>query len=256
MPLRLEAAQYLETQITGLSKPAQLRWGAAGEEIDVITKFKSSVRNREVSLSAEMICSRIARDLGLFTPTAYAVHISREFAESVAGFPGDLMRRSIGLNFGSEFLADYSVLEPNAPLPEALYNQAAQIFAFDVLIQNYDRQTSNPNLLFNSERLVLIDHESAFSPVLSMQEFGLDRLHYEVFYQHVLFPTLSKDATDYAPLTAKLEKLTKNKISAYIDALPDEWKQDGEAHRKIADYLNWMVAERKELCARIVELLG
>jgi hypothetical protein len=253
---QLEATQYLETQITGLSRPAQLRCGAAGNEIDVITKFKSSVRNREVSLGTEFICSMIARDLGLTTPQPYAVNISKEFAETVSGFPGDLMRRSLGLNFGSEFLADYSVLQPDTQLPQSLHGQAGEIFAFDILIQNYDRQTSNPNLLFNRKKLVLIDHESAFSPILELKNCTFAALHLEIFYQHVLFGSLDKTATDYTHFTNNLEKLTTQRISAYIEAVPDEWKRESEAYRRIADYLNWAVTERKDLCARILELLG
>jgi hypothetical protein len=252
----LEASQYLETQITGLSQPAQLRCGKPGNEIDLITKFKSSVRNREVSLGAEVICALMARDLGFTTPEIYLVEISRQFAETVPGFTGDLMRRSAGLNFGSGFLRDHSVFDSSISLPEPLQCEAAEIFAFDVILQNFDRQSTNPNLLYNRRNLVLIDHESAFSPVLRLNHFALDTLQFEPFYQHVLFPSLNKTATDYSGFASNLQKLTTGKLSGYIEVLPDEWKQDAEAYRKIADYLEWVVAERNALSDRILELLG
>lgn len=42
-------------------------------------------------------------------------------------------------------------------------DQAAAIFAFDLLIQNPDRHTVNPNLWTRSDRLVVYEHEQAFS---------------------------------------------------------------------------------------------
>jgi len=64
------------------------------------------------------------------------------------------------LKFGTELLqSPYSNYSPSLQKQYLESYDLGSIYAFDNLILNVDRRTDKPNLLFKSEKAVLIDHE-------------------------------------------------------------------------------------------------
>lgn len=254
---RLEPLVYHPTPLSGLSKPALITaYGHSGERT-VIAKFKSSVRNRELSLAAELLCSCLAADLGIPVPTPFLINIPREFSVTVKGFHGDLMLRSEGWNFGSEYMfPGYSVVQPYTVLGQELMGAAAEILAFDVMIQNYDRQLSNPNLLTNGEQLCVIDHESAFSPVLATPAFNVESLNLDHYYQHILFHSINKNAVDYHRFEKAVGNIQARRVKAYFETLPEDWLGEVDQIKKLTDYLLWCIEERKTILNAVRELLA
>ena len=72
----------------------------------------------------------------------------------------DLLRASVGLNLGLDYLPGSITFDPVAgPAPPAA--EASDIVWFDAFISNVDRTARNPNLLCWHGRLWLIDHGAA-----------------------------------------------------------------------------------------------
>ena len=147
----VEAEQFHAFTKSGYSRPARITCARKdATKVDVYVKFIGGVRNRGFGLSAELICSLLAQDLGLASPKPFVVNISAEFVAGVPEAARDLLQRSLGLNFAGESAPDgFSVVPPEPRVPMALRPAAAAVFAFDVIIQNYDRKVDNPNLLWD-----------------------------------------------------------------------------------------------------------
>jgi len=78
------------------------------------------------------------------------------------------IRGSVGLNFGTRALSDVSTWPVDKFIPDAMWQEAVDIFAFDALIQNPDRRFSNPNLFTRGDSLLIFDHETAFSFLVAL----------------------------------------------------------------------------------------
>jgi hypothetical protein len=122
-----------------------------------VVKFHGAGQGRK-TLVAEVICSRLARGLGLDTPDLAVVDVDPGLApyepdEEVQ----DLLRASPGANLGVDYLP--GALDVDARAVDQVL--AARILWFDALIGNVDRSWRNPNMLLWHGRVHLIDHGAA-----------------------------------------------------------------------------------------------
>ncbi len=135
-----------------------------------VVKFHGAGQGRK-TLVAEVICSRLARGLGLDTPDLAVVDVDPGLApcepdEEVQ----DLLRASPGANLGVDYLP--GALDVDARTVDPVL--AARILWFDALIGNVDRSWRNPNMLLWHGRVHLIDHGAALDlPPLLDQPRGL-----------------------------------------------------------------------------------
>ena len=108
------------------------------------------------------------------------------------------VRKSVGLNFGCELLTGVSTWLVGRTIPEAMWESAVHVFAFDALIQNPDRRYDNPNLLTRADDMFVYDHEAAFSFLLDVRPSStpwmLDREAY--LREHVFFKRLRSKPID------------------------------------------------------------
>jgi hypothetical protein len=124
-------------------------------------------------------------------------------------------------------------------------DQAADIFAFDTLIQNADRRAVNPNLWARSDRLGIYDHEQAFSflalPIVggASKPWALVKQadSFRFLGQHIFYRCLRGGRLDLGPFKERLLALTDEQIQAYADAVPLEWREESDFCGQIADYL-------------------
>jgi hypothetical protein len=122
-----------------------------------VVKFHGAGQGRK-TLVAEVICSRLARGLGLDTPDLAVVDVDPGLApyepdEEVQ----DLLRASPGANLGIDYLP--GALDVDARTVDPVL--AARILWFDALIGNVDRSWRNPNMLLWHGQVHLIDHGAA-----------------------------------------------------------------------------------------------
>jgi hypothetical protein len=214
----------------------------AGEEAEFFIKLRASGERGEVGLVAEIMAAQLASDLDLPVPQSSLLEVTAEFAATIpkpeiaAAF-----QKSLGWNFGSRHIGPGFATWPQGRLPSAeLRTLAAEIFAFDALIQNPDRRAGNPNCLTKGSALVIIDHELAFDfigggilfwkPIWEGGDLGFLR-------KHVFYETLRKTPVDFNRLGGAIEALTADHLKSYAESVPAEWPKGADAAGKILDYL-------------------
>ena len=123
-----------------------------------VCKFRGAGQGLGV-LVAEVIVGELARELGIHTPDLVAVELGEPIARYEADEEvQDLLRASVGLNLGVDFLPGSFGFDPSVPLDSAT---AARILWLDALVANVDRSWRNPNLLVWHGNVWAIDHGAA-----------------------------------------------------------------------------------------------
>jgi hypothetical protein len=254
---QLEAEQFFGFTANGYSRPARVRCARAdGTKVEVYVKFIGGVQEREFGLVSELLCSLFARELGLNVPTPFLVNLSTEFLAGVPKPAQDLVKRSLGLNFGSQSLpAGFSVVPPEPRVPFILRAAAAEIFAFDVIFQNLDRKQDNPNLLWDRTTIQMIDHERALSCVRETVECSFNSLGLDRFYDHVFYSAVSPKDAQFDRLKASLGNFTGNRLGALFSEIPSAWQVEADL-AKVRSYLAWVADNRTEICDLIMERLS
>lgn len=257
---RLKAVSVLKVLAQGRTKPCLiLAHEDEDKQFEVVVKWRAAMELKASGLVCELIAALLADDFDLPVPKPYVVDVEQGF-HAVIGTPevSKLAENSVGLNFGSQRLPPgFGTWAREKPIPALLRPTAAEIFAFDVLIQNPDRRQVNPNLLTNGEEMYLCDHEQAFSflaGVIGGQPpwtgKGTDFLR-----NHVFFQQLKGVIHDLDRLRGALGALTDTRLNEYLDAVPNEWRSNNSAADRIVDYLQQARQNRDALFAVITHLL-
>lgn len=124
-----------------------------------VCKFRGAGQGIRV-LVAEVIVSGLARAIGLRTPRLVGLELSPEIARYEADEEvQDLLRASVGLNLGVDFLPGSFGFDGVPEVPTAEFDaEAALVLWLDAFTANVDRTWRNPNLLWWHQDLWLIDH--------------------------------------------------------------------------------------------------
>jgi len=240
MVRNLTAVQFTRFMTSGRTTPALLNCeddlgNPAG---DWVVKLRGKVGPG--GLLRELIGSRLASHFELVVPEPALVTLEKSMVDLILvadPSKGDVIERSIGLNFGSSELIGYIEWPIDFRIPETIWQTAVDIFAFDALIQNPDRRFKNPNLLVKGDSLVIFDHETAFSflktifpsasPwVLSTEQYLTD---------HAFYRQLKSKEVDLMDFTARLKDLDDTAIDRILDEAPAEWNR--EEAQKISKHL-------------------
>jgi hypothetical protein len=151
---RVTATRYVTPLREGGSLPGLMEADDLGT---YVVKFVGAGQGRK-TLVAEVLCSGLARGLGLETPELALVDVDPGLAR---GEPDeevqDLLRASPGLNLGVDYLPGAFDVDARAVDP----GLAGRILWFDALVGNVDRSWRNPNMLLWHGVVRLIDHGAA-----------------------------------------------------------------------------------------------
>jgi hypothetical protein len=224
---RLVGVRYVVPLREGGSLPAVVE---TDDGRAFVVKFLGAGQGKK-ALVAECLGAGLAQVLGLPVPDAAVVSLAEGFG---IGEPDpeiqDLLRASVGMNFGLAYLPGALAFDPAADRdfsPEL----AADIVWFDAFITNIDRTARNTNLLLWRERLWLIDHGAAlyFHHAWSGWENRVQSAFPQI-KDHVLLHL----AGDLNAADARMRpRLTEQALQAVVDAVPDEWLGDEEAFASI-----------------------
>ncbi len=174
------------------------------------------------ALVAEVIVSGLATALGLRTPRLAGLELTDGIARYEADEEvQDLLRASIGLNLGVDFLPGSFGFDATVPIaPEA----AARIIWLDAFTANVDRSWRNPNLLVWHREVWLIDHGAALyfhhgwsGGITDPQRFA--RQPWSVANDVLAAHLAEVPGVD----EACAEALTSEVIEHAIARVPDEW---------------------------------
>ncbi len=242
MITRVRAVSFIKVMSHGRTKPClMLCEDQQGNQEEVVVKLRAGVEVKEAGLVSELMAAQFASDLDLPVPKPGIVEIEAGF-DAVVHITdvAAMFRDSVGLNFGSQKLPNgFNTWPKDKPIPMLLRPLAAEIFAFDLLVQNLDRRRDRPNVLWKGDDLFIIDHELAFSfitPTIGWQPPWTGQ-GLEFMCQHVFYDGLSGTEVSLDRLTGAIEAITDEQLQEYEAALPDEWKAKTDAAAKIVGYL-------------------
>jgi hypothetical protein len=197
-------------------------------DVDTVVKLNGSMDGGTRSAVFELVGSLMADRLGIATPSPFLVSLSREFIDAVAAHePADAQRlgKSVGCNFGSKMMKDAVIWPEDAPIPKTMLTDAVKIFMLDGLTQNADRRRGNPNLMTEGDKLVVFDHECAFSfldsflPSSEPWTMGAG----DYMERHALCKGLKGTVLDWAACRESLQGYTDAFFDSVRQSIPDEW---------------------------------
>lgn len=231
----LQAVSYQRTMVSGRTKPCLFLCedSSSGLSGEYVVKLKAGLETQENGLTAELIASQLATVLDVQTPEFAIINVDSLLAEAVSEvILAKKILESGGLNFGSKVITGgFDTWPILKSIPLSLLQTAAEIFAFDAMIQNPDRRVLKPNILWKADQLFIIDHEMAFSFVYAIglptdpwQVSSLGWLSDHLFYHQLKGREIKLDR-----FAGALEAVSEDIISGIISNIPMEWRNDNMA---------------------------
>jgi hypothetical protein len=244
---KMEAAVFHHFMAKGRTSPALFGCVSLDrdEETDYVVKLKGGLDMGTSGLVFEAVAAELADYFGISHPHAAIVQIDTELANLIAALEpekANLIRKSVGMNFGTKQLNNLIVWPVDRSPSAGQLQPASEIFAFDALIQNPDRQFSNPNLGTVGDRIFIYDHEMAFSFLLDIFRNPEPwRVSKQLFWsEHVFFNSLRRKPLDIGDFLGRLAELPGDFLDRLPEQLPMEW--DFNALPDIKAHLNSLSA--------------
>lgn len=225
---------------------------------EYVVKLRGGIEIRESGLMREIICARLAAHFGIDTPEPAVVALEPALAELIAvaqPLHAAQIRESTGLNFGTKLVTGFSTWPVDRFIPEAMWQAAVDIFAFDALIQNPDRRHDNPNLFTKGDQVFVYDHEMAFSFLFELfpspMPWKLEGQSY--LSNHVFYRKLRSKQIDTTGFVRSLAALSDSELRDVMASVPTEWNNGSVA--KIEAYLRVVREHGDEFAEEIRRVL-
>ncbi|MGD0231870.1 MAG: HipA family kinase [Syntrophorhabdales bacterium] len=261
MIARVKASAFAKALRSGRTCPfLMVCYTQEGSQHEVVVKLFSGSECTKAGLVCELVASLLAQDLRLPVPQPFLVEIDADFHHAVDLTFATRFEKSTGLNFGSKFLGPGYVTWPQQrSIPVPLLQTAAEIFAFDVMIQNPDRREDKPNVLRKSDELAILDDELAFSFLYALipEQYPWDGKGLDFAYDHVFYKGLRGHQVSWERMQAAFDAIDNLRIEIYMEALPKDWRDEGtnNAIMNIQDYFIKAKESSKKLFQIIREVL-
>jgi hypothetical protein len=235
--MRLSAIRYVTPLREGGSLPAIVDT----EDGQYVVKFRGAGQGPK-ALIAELIAAGLGEALGLPVPDAAVIDLEEGFGLNEPDPEvQDLLKASVGENFGLRYLPGAFGYEPAADRDSINTVAAAGIVWFDALISNVDRTANNPNLLFWGNRVWLIDHgASLYFHHAGGDWTGRAQERFPLIKQHILLD----QAGDLRVADADLRpRLTERVLKGIVVHVPDEWlDKDSDPDEQRNAYVTYLLA--------------
>ncbi|MBD3933866.1 hypothetical protein IF129_20190 [Streptomyces chumphonensis] len=186
-----------------------------------VMKFTGAGQGRK-TLVAEVVCGRLARELGLRVPDLVGMWLDPVIG---LGEPDEevqeLLKASGGLNLGMDYLPGSLGFDALAYRVDAV--ESGRIVWFDALVGNVDRSWRNPNLLVWHGDLWLIDHGASLIWHHNWPTAAAAATRPHDASDHALAPfgpDVSAAASELAP------RVTRDLIASCVADVPDVWLVD------------------------------
>jgi hypothetical protein len=200
---------------------------------EYVVKLRGGLERGEQGLACELYASMLGAYLGMSCPRPAIVLIEAELAAVILTQLGEetrqaqVIRNSVGLNFGTQFLVNLTAWPVDKSVPGPLLNAAMKVYAFDALIQNPDRGFNNPNLGSRNDDLFVYDHELAFSFLLNVFPTRTPwRLATEEYLNNHVFARALKQVPFPEDFLRRLIDLSQQAARYFSEQIPDTWRSD------------------------------
>jgi len=256
----VKAKAFLGRAKSGRNRPPILQCLAGEDTFEFFVKLRNGKETSKSSLIFELLGAQLAERFGLKTPDPSIVLITREFCESLMDpQEREVLQKNIGANYGSKLLVGYGSSFSNERLTPAERFRAAEVFAFDALLQNPDRTRINPNLLIRGSDWRLIDHELAFSfsRDIGVSGWGKDALP-RIMREHIFWGPLRGKEIALEKFEVRFHEITsRGDLNELFAELPRDWiAGDEDVLEKIENHFKEVrknFGEFMELVKRILQ---
>lgn len=213
----VRAVRYVAPLREGGSLPAIMEADDLGT---YVAKFRGAGQGLPV-LVAEVIVGELARALGLRTPRLVGLTVPAELTRYEADEEvQDLLKASVGLNLGVDFLPRSFAFDPTAALPVEV---GAPALWLDAFVANVDRTWRNPNLLVWHEDVWLIDHGAALYFHHGWSGGIGDPARFAAQPYDITDHCLARFAPRAHALGDELAARAEPLLEGAVAAVPDEW---------------------------------
>jgi hypothetical protein len=181
----------------------------------------------DAHLFCEAFGNLLARELHVDTPQPALVNLSEEFVYATnLSLKEHEISLHEGLAVGCEYFhGGFTSVIPGMPLMPEETAQAAQIYGFDLLVQNPDRRPDKPNCAHLGNRLIAYDFELCFSFIylIGMQNPWAVSQH-GLGTRHLFNSILRNRPHSWKKLINALNDLSDERLNSLSVALPNNWK--------------------------------
>ncbi len=217
MPRTVHATRYVTPLREGGSLPAIIEADDLGL---YVLKFRGAGQG-PLALVAELVAGEIGRAAGVAVPELVLVEVDSALGRNEPDEEiRDLLRASVGLNLGMDYLPGSLMFDP-AARDRATPEVASSAVWFDAFITNVDRTARNPNLLWWHKSLYFIDHGASLyfhHDWPSIEQAALTP--FPLIRHHVLLPWADSIAGAGALLR---ERLNRAVFETVLEQVPGEW---------------------------------
>ena len=187
-----------------------------------VIKFRGAGQGKK-ALIAELIGGELARVIGLKVPELVFMNLDDTFSKLEPDEEiQDLLKFSVGLNFGLHFLSGAITYDPLVSVADAM--SASKVVLLDSMITNMDRTARNTNLLNWNKELWLIDHGAC---LYFHHAWSNWKTHAQGTFPLIKDHVLLEKATLLDEAAAEI-KATVNEevIGNIVSLIPDEWLEE------------------------------
>jgi hypothetical protein len=228
---------------------------------EYVVKLRGGLDLGGRGLAFELYASMLGAYLGMSCPRPAIVFVEEDLATLILGqLDGEdqkarVIRGSIGLNFGSQFLVNLTAWPIDKSVTGSLQRAAMRVYAFDALIQNPDRRFANPNLGARGDDLFIYDHEAAFSFLFHILPSRTPwRLGAEQYLDGHVFARALKEVAFPPDFLQRLGDLTAEVTRYFTEQIPTEWRSDDLA--RIESHLALMSEHAAEFAEEVTRRLA
>lgn len=233
-----------------------------GEKDDYVVKLNASERMHVESRLRELVAAFMAMEMSLPVVEPAIIDISPAFVKTLQDKPYYVLAtKSTGINVGSRYIKDFTTLPNEISLTGSQEAAAQNIFAFDLLIQNSDRNFEKPNMITDGKNLVMLDHELGFGFLLtlsflrSVEPWKFNAADLLWIEKHCLFKRLKGKLYELDNFPAKLDNLNDGFWERAHELIPDEWMVT-EMFLNIKKHVDLIREHKKEFIANIKFILS
>jgi hypothetical protein len=258
-PQTWTAEQYLG-RAAGRTLPLRLGCSRASDDAaasrdsaEFFAKFIGLPEILEQSLFAEMLGNVLARACGITTGEPAFIEIDESFSE--------LLRHveilvTPGVGVGSRSLGNGISPPTFGRMSQDQIHDAAQIYLFDLLVQNPDRRSDNSNCIVVARQLAAIDFESSFSflyPIIGNSAHPWEVSRHGIAPRHLFHRDLSAADVEWAVLVRHLIGNAFEVLENCDIWLPQAWRIWKE---RVDDHFMILRQHEQELVFEVVRSLA
>ena len=203
-------------------------------------------------LFCEYMGNVLAREVGVITPEPALVDVPAAFAESVNGsgeMRGFGLRIQPGIGVGCRFIPGLAPYIPGGSLSEEERSQAANIYGYDLAVQNVDRRRDKPNCAWSGKALIAFDFEMCFSflwTIVNTDPWDLRRAN--ISGGHLFRPVLRGKTLDWSAFMTALSRLGPQRLDDLTEGMPNDWEEHA---RRVKNHILGIVAHIGEFTTEL-----